>query len=157
MKKGFDNEKYLKEQTSAILERVETFNNKLYLEFGGKLLFDYHAASSLITNACKHLAELPKNLHLLPQNITDSVTFLKKEILKGKMVSLDLEETLIALSISAISNPAAQLALENLEYMEGCAVHMTHMPTAGDQAGLRKLGVHLTSDPNFTSKALFLS
>ncbi|MCK4575826.1 DUF1846 family protein, partial [candidate division WOR-3 bacterium] len=40
---GFDNEKYLKEQTEAILDRVAQFNNKLYLEFGGKLVFDYHA------------------------------------------------------------------------------------------------------------------
>jgi len=44
---GFDNEKYLQEQTAAILERVNKFNNKLYLEFGGKLLFDYHAARVL--------------------------------------------------------------------------------------------------------------
>ncbi len=44
---GFDNEKYLKEQTAAILERVERFNDKLYLEFGGKLLFDYHASRVL--------------------------------------------------------------------------------------------------------------
>ncbi|MDX1284710.1 MAG: DUF1846 family protein, partial [Draconibacterium sp.] len=44
---GFDNEKYLKEQTKAILERVNRFNDKLYLEFGGKLLFDYHASRVL--------------------------------------------------------------------------------------------------------------
>ena len=44
---GFDNEKYLEQQTAAILERVEHFNDKLYLEFGGKLLFDYHAARVL--------------------------------------------------------------------------------------------------------------
>lgn len=44
---GFDNEKYLKEQTAAILERVRKFDNKLYLEFGGKLCFDYHAARVL--------------------------------------------------------------------------------------------------------------
>jgi uncharacterized protein (UPF0371 family) len=31
---GFDNERYLQEQTSAILERVRRFDNKLYLEFG---------------------------------------------------------------------------------------------------------------------------
>jgi uncharacterized protein (UPF0371 family) len=47
-KTGFDNEKYLKEQTQAILERVKKFDNKLYLEFGGKLLFDYHAARVLV-------------------------------------------------------------------------------------------------------------
>jgi len=46
-KNGFDNEKYLKEQTAAILGRVAEFGNKLYLEFGGKLCFDYHAARVL--------------------------------------------------------------------------------------------------------------
>jgi len=47
MKIGFDNSKYLKEQTEAILERVSKFNNKLYLEFGGKIIFDYHASRVL--------------------------------------------------------------------------------------------------------------
>src|SRR3989338_11318466 len=47
MKTGFDNEKYLNEQSQAILERVEKFNNKLYLEFGGKIVFDYHASRVL--------------------------------------------------------------------------------------------------------------
>lgn len=47
MKIGFDHEKYLKEQTGFILERVEKFNNKLYLEFGGKLFYDYHASRVL--------------------------------------------------------------------------------------------------------------
>ena len=44
---GFDNEKYLEEQTKAILDRVNLFDHKLYLEFGGKLLFDYHASRVL--------------------------------------------------------------------------------------------------------------
>ncbi|MCU0237018.1 MAG: DUF1846 family protein, partial [Acidobacteria bacterium] len=44
---GFDNDKYLSEQTAAILERVHAFDNKLYLEFGGKLIYDYHAARVL--------------------------------------------------------------------------------------------------------------
>jgi uncharacterized protein (UPF0371 family) len=42
-----DNEKYLQEQTAAILERVNRFNHRLYLEFGGKILYDYHAARVL--------------------------------------------------------------------------------------------------------------
>ena len=45
--KSFDNEQYIREQTAAILERVKRFDNKLYLEFGGKLLYDYHAARVL--------------------------------------------------------------------------------------------------------------
>ncbi|OGD09093.1 MAG: hypothetical protein A2Y86_02425, partial [Candidatus Aminicenantes bacterium RBG_13_62_12] len=44
---GFDNARYLELQTGAILERVKRFENKLYLEFGGKLLFDYHASRVL--------------------------------------------------------------------------------------------------------------
>ena len=44
---GFDNEKYLQEQSVAILERVSRFNDKLYLEFGGKILYDYHASRVL--------------------------------------------------------------------------------------------------------------
>ena len=44
---GFDNEKYLEEQSTSILERVSQYNNKLYLEFGGKLIYDLHAARVL--------------------------------------------------------------------------------------------------------------
>src|SRR5512144_62858 len=44
---GFDNERYIQEQMSEIIKRVERFDNKLYLEFGGKLIFDYHAARVL--------------------------------------------------------------------------------------------------------------
>ena len=44
---GFDNEKYIQEQTKEIHKRVDRFNNKLYLEFGGKLCYDYHAARVL--------------------------------------------------------------------------------------------------------------
>ena len=43
MKLGFDNEKYLKIQSEKILERIKMFDNKLYLEFGGKIFDDYHA------------------------------------------------------------------------------------------------------------------
>jgi len=47
MKKGFDNEKYLKIQSAHIRERIHQFDHKLYLEFGGKLFDDYHASRVL--------------------------------------------------------------------------------------------------------------
>ena len=47
MKIGFDNEKYLQMQSSHIRERINQFDNKLYLEFGGKLYDDYHASRVL--------------------------------------------------------------------------------------------------------------
>lgn len=47
MKIGFDNRQYLKTQSEHIRERIAKFDNKLYLEFGGKLFDDYHAARVL--------------------------------------------------------------------------------------------------------------
>ena len=116
-----------------------------------------HAASSVILHAIKQLAGIPEKIKLLPPSITDSVKNLKTEILNEKSVSLDLEEALIALSISATTNPAAQLAMEKLKELRNCEVHMTYIPTPGDEAGLRRLGVNLTSDPNFSTRDLFIT
>ena len=115
-----------------------------------------HAASSLVINAIKHLAGIPKKIHLLPQNITESIGNFKINILNTKSASLDLEEILIALSISAMSNPAAQLAIDELKELKDCEMHMTHIPTPGDEAGLRRLGINVTSDPDFSTKNLFI-
>lgn len=115
-----------------------------------------HAASSVVLHAIKRLAGIPDKIKLLPINIIDSVKRLKTEVLNEKTLSLDLVEALIALSISATNNPAAQLAMEKLPGLQGCEVHMTHIPTPGDEAGLRRLGVNLTSDPNFSTKDLFV-
>jgi len=117
----------------------------------------FHASSSMILNATKYLAGLPDSMCLLPESIIESVTHLKKDLLNGKKVSLDVEETLIALAISATSNPAAQMALESLRDLRGCEMHSTHIPTAGDEAGFRKMKVNLTCDPHFSSKRLFIS
>jgi uncharacterized protein (UPF0371 family) len=116
-----------------------------------------HAASSLVLNAIKHLAGMPDDIHLISPTVVDSIAKLKEDILNDGRLSLDLEETLIALSVSSISNPAVQAAIEKLKELSGCEVHVTHMPTPGDEAGLRKLGVNLTSDPNFASKNLYIS
>lgn len=114
-----------------------------------------HAASSLVLNAIKKLAEIPDKLHLLSPSIIESIKVMKENILGTPGVSLNLEEVLISLSINAASNPAAQLALEKLKFLRGCEAHMTHIPTPGDEAGLRLLGVNLTSDPNFASREVF--
>jgi uncharacterized protein (UPF0371 family) len=112
-----------------------------------------HAASSLILNAAKDLAEIPDRIHILSPNVIESISNFKKNILNEKTLSLDLEETLISLSISAAHNPSAQSAMEKLKELAGCEVHMTHIPTPGDAAGLRRLGVNLTSESNLSTKS----
>jgi uncharacterized protein (UPF0371 family) len=116
-----------------------------------------HAPSSLILNAVKQIAEIPDKIHLLSPATIESIAKLKQGLAKSGTVSLDLEETLIALSISAATNPTAQEAMEKLKDLRGCDAHLTHMPTPGDEAGFRKLGVNLTSEPNFATNSLFIA
>ncbi len=120
----------------------------------GKNSLLMHAASSLVLNSIKKLADIPDKIHLLSPQVIDMIGKLKQDVLGAKTVSLDLEEVLIALSISAATNPTAQEAMGKLKDLKGCDAHMTHMPTAGDEAGLRKLGVNLTSDTNFSTSSL---
>jgi uncharacterized protein (UPF0371 family) len=110
-----------------------------------------HAVSSLVLNAIKHLADIPDMLHLLSPNIIESVTEFKTNIMNARTASLDLDETLIALTISAITNSTAKLALRKLSELKDCELHMTHIPTPGDEAGLKRLGINLTTDPYFAS------
>ncbi len=114
-----------------------------------------HAASSLVLNAIKKLGVIPDHIHLLAPNIIEAVRDLKTNVLQKRAVSLDLEEALISLSISAATHPTAQLAMDKLTELRGCEAHLTHIPSPGDETGLRRLGVNLTSDPNFSSKELF--
>jgi uncharacterized protein (UPF0371 family) len=116
-----------------------------------------HAASSVVLNAIKHLAGIPDNIHLLPPAVTRSIGALKHDILGRKTESLSLNETLIALSISATLNPSAQAALECLKQLAGTEFHATHIPTPGDETGLKRLGIHVTCDPHFPSRNLLES
>ena len=115
-----------------------------------------HAASSCILNAIKLLAKLPDDLLMLSPEVIDSVSQLKKNVFKNREVSLDLAETLTALSVSVPTTSAARLAMRKLPQLAGCEMHISHLPTAGDEAGLRKLGIRLTSEPVFTSRNLFM-
>jgi uncharacterized protein (UPF0371 family) len=116
-----------------------------------------HAASSLVLNAIKALAGVPDSIHILSPQIIESIRSMKGDVLGMKTLSLDLEETLIALSISAATNPTAQAAMEKLKDLKNCEMHMTHIPTPGDEAGLRKLGINVTTEANFSTKSLFVS
>ncbi len=115
-----------------------------------------HAATSAVLNAIKHLAGIPDKIHLISPNIIKAIGTMKKDIRDGKSISLNLEEALIAVGASAPFNSATQLAIEQLGNLRGCEMHSTHIPTPGDEAGLRTLGVNLTSDPFFSTDNLYL-
>jgi uncharacterized protein (UPF0371 family) len=116
-----------------------------------------HAASSLVLNAVKVLANIPDEILLLSPQIISQISKLKESILSADTESLDLEETLIALSISATTNHTAEIAMMKLVELRGCEMHMTHIPTPGDEVGLKRLGVNLTTDGKFSSRNLFVT
>ena len=115
-----------------------------------------HAGSSCILNAIKYLANLPDELLLIAPDVLDAACSMKRNVLGSRRISLDLDETLIALAVSTTGNPAAKLAAAQLRKLSGCEMHITHMPTPGDEAGLRKIGINLTCDAKFASRDLFV-
>jgi len=94
-------------------------------------------------------------MHVLGPNVIASIAELKQKIFGGKTVSLDLEEILIALSMSATTNPTSQRVMSKLQVIKNCEMHITHIPTPGDEKALRKLRIHFTSDPEFASQNLY--
>ena len=86
-----------------------------------------HAAASLVLNAVKVLANIPDEILLLSPHIISQIAKLKEGILDAESESLDLEEVLIALSISATTNHTAELAMKKLVELRSCEVHITHI------------------------------
>ena len=111
-----------------------------------------HAESAAILNAIKTLANIPDEIHLLSSNVLENITDFKKGVLGTKSESLNIEETIISLAISAATNPTAAIGIKMLGRLKGCEMHVTHVLSNGDEAGLRKLGLNVTTDGKPTVK-----
>ncbi len=116
-----------------------------------------HAASALALNAIKVLAGIPKHLDLISPTVIESIGSLRTDLLGFDSISLNLEETLLALSVSATTNPIAHQAMQQLPKLKSCEVHLTHLPNPADERGLRRVGVRLTCAPAFATDKLFVS
>ena len=114
-----------------------------------------HAASAAIINAIKHLAKIEDKVHILKPEVMGDLSNLKKHILSMSSESLTLDEILVALSISAHTDKSAKKALSMLKELSGCELHSTHLPTPGDEAGLRRLGINFTTDAIPSSSLFF--
>jgi len=105
-----------------------------------------HAESAAILNAIKTLANISDEIHLLSLNVLEKITNLKKGVLGAKSESLNVGETIISLAISAATNPTAAVGIKMLGKLKGCEMHVTHVLGNGDESGLRKLGLNVTTD-----------
>ena len=107
------------------------------------------AASALLLNALKKLAGLPDELHLISPVVLDPIQHLKVDHLGNRNPRLHTDETLIALSICAATNPMAQMAMEQIAKLRGCDVHSTVMLSSVDVNTFKRLGVNLTCEPKY--------
>jgi uncharacterized protein (UPF0371 family) len=114
-----------------------------------------HAESAAILHAVKKLAGIPGEIDLLPESIIRNIATMKKDILGSKSESLNVEEVLIGLSISSATSPASEVCLRKLEQLAGCELHSTHVIDKGDENGLRKLKLNVTTDSLPTSRGFF--
>ena len=107
------------------------------------------ASSALLLNALKHLAGMRDTLHLISPVVLDPIQHLKVDHLGNRNPRLHTDETLIALSICAATNPMAELAMEQLDKLRGCEVHSSVMLSPVDERIFKRLGVNLTCEPRF--------
>ena len=107
------------------------------------------ASSALLLNALKKLGHMPDDLHLISPVALDPIQHLKVDYLGNRNPRLHTDETLIALSISAATNPMAEFAMQQLSKLRGCDVHSTVMLSPVDERTFKRLGVNLTCEPQF--------
>ena len=107
------------------------------------------ASSALLLNALKAIGGMPKDLHLISPAALDPIQHLKVDHLGNRNPRLHTDETLIALSISAATNPTAEWAMEQLSKLRGCEVHSSVILSPVDEKIFKRLGCNLTCEPRY--------
>jgi len=113
-------------------------------------------AAGVLLNALKVLADIPKKAHLIsPDAAIRPIQTLKTKHLGADSPRLHADEVLIALAISATTNPVAGLALEHLPDLRGCQAHSTVILSAADMDVYKRLGLQVTCDPQYETNKLY--
>ena len=104
-------------------------------------------SAALIVNATKHLAGIPHDIKLIPEEMIAPIQKTKVEYLHGHNPRLHSDEVLVAISLLSNTNDYCRQALDQLPKLNGCQVHSTVMLSEVDLKIFKKLGVGLTCDP----------
>ena len=113
------------------------------------------SSSAALLNALKKLARIDDSFTLLSPAVLAPIQKLKTEHLGSVNPRLHIDEVLLALSICAVTNPLAELALHELDRLHGCQAHTTVILSAADISAFRKLGIQLTSDAEYQAPKPF--
>ena len=113
------------------------------------------AASAMLLNALKELGGIRHDMKLISPVIIEPIQHLKVDHLGNHNPRLHTDETLLALSICAATNPTAEIAMEQLSNLKNCEMHSTVILAEVDLNLLRKLGIHVTCEPVYQTKKLY--
>ena len=113
------------------------------------------ASSAVLLNSLKVLGGIRHNIHLISPIIIEPIQHLKVDHLGNHNPRLHMDETLIALSISAATNPTAEIAMAQLDKLRGCEAHSSVILSQVDVNVFKKLGINLTSEPKYQTKKLY--
>ncbi|MBE6706832.1 MAG: DUF1846 domain-containing protein [Ruminococcaceae bacterium] len=113
------------------------------------------ASAAALLNALKSLGGIDESILLLPAVLMEPLQKLKVENLGNNNPRLHSDEVLIALAISATTNPVAAMAMEQLPKLKGCQAHISVMISNVDKTIYKKLGIDLTSEPIYATKKLY--
>jgi uncharacterized protein (UPF0371 family) len=113
------------------------------------------AASAMLLNALKALADISDDEHLLASEVIRPVQELKVNYLGNHNPRLHTDEVLVALSVSAASNENAKKALDCLPLLKNCNAHCSVILSSVDTDIFRRLRINLTCEPKYQNKKLF--
>ena len=112
------------------------------------------ATAAMVLNAIKKLAGIQDEMPIISPTIFESMANTKVKVFHDKS-SLNLEEVIMALTLTKITNPFAELALREIPNLRGCIAHCTAILSDKDEQALKSLGIDITSDPEFSNNNLY--
>ncbi|MCR4621468.1 MAG: DUF1846 domain-containing protein [Clostridiales bacterium] len=112
-------------------------------------------AAALLLNCLKELAGIPKEIKLIPSNVVEPITDLKINNLGHHNPRLHTDEILVALCVSATTNPVAALAQQQLSKLKGCDAHFSVIPSQVDEKIYKRLGINLSCEPKYELSKLY--
>ncbi len=145
----------------ALAKAEETGNPAVAIEIGdgeiitGKTSSLMGASAAAVLNALKKLAGINEDALLISPQVIEPVQELKVKYMGNHNPRLHVDEVLIALSVSAATDPQAQLALQQIPKLRGMEAHATVILTSGDESMFKKFGVNLTCEPQYQTKKLY--
>lgn len=142
-----------KEETQTVSMALELQDGTIIKSKTSALL---SAPAALILNALKHLAGINDELILISPSIIEPISEMKIKNLGNKNPRLHVDEVLIALSISAQTNPLAELAIKKIGELKNCEAHSTAILAHVDSEVFKKLKINLTSEPEVYAKKLYV-